>query len=262
MAITAKDLKFHHTATGANSTASSNLGGARQSLEIDSQIATFTTAVSGVVISRAGGCSESLACNLQYVSVGQTLAYKDNADTSFGTAVPVGAGGTFLLQGVNKGTLTVTVTPASLPGANVTGIFTFLAANGYVFANVQKAEAIAGSVKYRCIYLYNGSTTDAFLSVNPFLESQPVAGDTLAIGLDPAGNGNGTSTGVATTIANENTAPAGVTFSTPTSGPTGLAVGALASLTGRALWIRRTVPALSVGTVPDDFSHIGAQVSY
>jgi hypothetical protein len=73
-----------------------------------------------------------------------------------------------------------------------------------------------------------------------WVSAETPGGVNIAIGLDPAGVGNGSTTGVATTVANENTAPAGVTFSTPTSKGTGLAITDLAPGTGRAIWLRRT----------------------
>ena len=113
-----------------------------------------------------------------------------------------------------------------------------------LFDDVSAAEATAGDVEYRCVYVINRNESDSLTSVVVWIGSQTSSpGTSLDIGLDPAGNGNGRTTGVAATIANESTAPAGVTFSAPSSSGTGLSIGTLGPGEGRAIWVRRTVSA-------------------
>lgn len=106
-----------------------------------------------------------------------------------------------------------------------------------LFANALGAEAAAGSVKYRCFYVQNdhGSLTliDTLTWISQLTTSED---DEIAIGLDPAGV-NGT----ATTVANEDSAPAGVSFSTPTNSGAGLDIGDLEPGEFQAIWVRRTV---------------------
>lgn len=113
-----------------------------------------------------------------------------------------------------------------------------------LFANVSGAEAAAGSIKYRCFYIHNNHGSLTWQSVVEWILTQTPSTDTVvAIGLDPAGVGNGSTTGVATTIANEDTAPAGVTFSEPADKGSGLNIGNIASSNSQATWVRRTVTA-------------------
>lgn len=117
-----------------------------------------------------------------------------------------------------------------------------------LFDDITGAQSAAGSnyVDYRCLYVKNANATGSTLSnISNWLSAAAAAsGVQIAIGLDPAGIGDGSTTGVATTIANETTAPAGVTFSSPTTAATGLNVaGPLGNGQAYAVWIRRTVPA-------------------
>jgi hypothetical protein len=68
----------------------------------------------------------------------------------------------------------------------------------------------------------------------------------MSIGLDPVGK-NGT----ATTIATENDAPSGVTFSAPTSKATGLTVPDLAPSDYINVWVKRVVTA-GMSAIDDD----------
>lgn len=111
-----------------------------------------------------------------------------------------------------------------------------------LFDDVAFAEGAAGEAEYRCFYVQNGHATLALSDARIYI-SVPTssAGTEFDIGLDPAAvNAD------ATTVADENTAPAGVTFSRPTTyaaglvlnGSTGLVAGAR-----KAVWIKRTVTA-------------------
>jgi hypothetical protein len=121
-----------------------------------------------------------------------------------------------------------------------------------VFADVSSAEALAGSVKYRCIYFKN-TDADGTGLINPYLWiNQVMSGaDAVAIGLD--GNGKNAT---AVTIANENTAPAGVSFTAPTTKAGGLALPSqpYAQNDRIAIWIQRTVPASCAPAANDNGS--------
>lgn len=128
----------------------------------------------------------------------------------------------------------------------VSGIF------GGLFDDASAAEATAGDIEYRCLYIFNRHAADSLTSVVVWIEVQTTSADTsLDIGLDPAGNGNGATTGVATTVANEGTAPGGVAFSAPATAGAGLSIGTLGPGEGRAIWLRRTVNAGAVAASLD-----------
>ena len=100
------------------------------------------------------------------------------------------------------------------------------------------AESSAGDIEYRCIYVKNTHATLTYTGPNVvWISSQSASGHLLAIGLDPAAV-----SATATTVVNESTAPAGVSFTSPLSkGASGLSIPDLAPGQYKAIWLRRTV---------------------
>ncbi len=109
-----------------------------------------------------------------------------------------------------------------------------------LFDQVSGTENGASESEYRCVYFLNNHGTLTAEAIKAYISAETAGGASLAIGLDPAGVGNGTSTGVATVVANEDTAPTGVTFSSPTTDAGGLAPANVAPAQAFAIWIRRT----------------------
>lgn len=115
-----------------------------------------------------------------------------------------------------------------------------------LFDQTNETEAAAGDVEYRCIYITNAYAQTmvngkAYLSANT-----PSASTTMAIGL-----GTAAVNATEQTVANESTAPAGVTFSEPATQGAGLTIPSLPTGQHIALWIRRTVTAAAVATNND-----------
>jgi hypothetical protein len=119
-----------------------------------------------------------------------------------------------------------------------------------LFDAVAAAEAAAGSIEYRCVYLHNANATlDMTTAVVYVSANTPLAGTTLDIGV-----GTAAINGTEQTIANETTAPTGVAFSAPTTAGTGLALGTIPAGQHKAVWMRRTVTAGSGASANDTFS--------
>lgn len=108
-----------------------------------------------------------------------------------------------------------------------------------LFDAVSAAEASAGDTEYRCIYVKNNHGSLTLTAAKIWVQTNTPSGDT-AIAIALGGEGNG---GTAETPANENTAPAGETFSAPTDYSGGLSLGNLAAGEFYPVWIRRTVTA-------------------
>lgn len=116
-----------------------------------------------------------------------------------------------------------------------------------LFDAVAAAEAVAGRIEYRCIYLHNANTVDVMTAARVWLSANtPLAGTTIDIAV-----GSAAVNATEQTIASETTAPTGVTFSAP-SAP-GLALGNIPAGQHRAIWLRRTVTAGSASSPNDTF---------
>lgn len=134
---------------------------------------------------------------------------------------------------------------ASLGGAKSSEVMS--ATTDALFDAVSAAQAAAGLVEHRCIYLHNGNATDPMTAARVWISANtPLAGTTLEIGVGAAAV-NATETA----IANEAAVPAGVTFSAPSTAGAGLALGNIPAGQHKAIWLRRTVTAGSGASASD-----------
>lgn len=104
-----------------------------------------------------------------------------------------------------------------------------------LFDKVTGDENAASDVEYRCVYYQNNHATLSTDNGKLFVQSQVSGGASIAIGIDPAGK-NAT----AVVAADEDTAPSGVSFSTPTDRDNGLTIPDLDPGDYIAVWFRRT----------------------
>lgn len=130
------------------------------------------------------------------------------------------------------------------PLLSLGGIKSATAVPAGFFDTIVGAESTAGDIEYRCFYVHNAhATLDLQLPVI-FIQANTVSATTqVAIGI-------GTSALNATeqTIANESTAPVGVTFSEPATQGTGIALGTIPAGQHRAVWFRRSINAGSAAS--------------
>ena len=118
-----------------------------------------------------------------------------------------------------------------------------------IFDDVTSDEAASGDVEYRCVYIENTHATLSYQTAKVWIQAQTTSGDTdVAIGLAAAGL-NATETAV----ANENTAPAAVTFSAPSTFGAGLSLGTIPAGQHYGVWIRRTINA-GAASAADSFT--------
>jgi hypothetical protein len=126
-----------------------------------------------------------------------------------------------------------------------------------LFDQVSAAEAVAGDVEYRCVYLHNAGSVDMLDPVVWIAANTPLAGSVLAIGVGTAAIND-----TEQTVANESTAPAGVTFSEPASQGAGLALGSpIPAGQHKAIWLRRTITA-GAGNSANDTWQLGFASDY
>ena len=116
-----------------------------------------------------------------------------------------------------------------------------------LFDQVSGTESNAGDTEYRMVYLLNNHGSLTAQNTRIYISSNTGSADTtIEIGLAAAGL-NATETA----IADENTAPASVSFSAPTSYATGLNAGNIPAGQRYGVWIKRIVNA-GAAAVNDD----------
>jgi len=110
-------------------------------------------------------------------------------------------------------------------------------ASASLFDNVSSAEALAGDTEYRCIYVKNNHGSLTAQSVHLWITANTPSSDTdITIGL-----GTSAVNGTEQTVADENTAPTGVTFSSAANEGAAISIGDLAPGQTKAVWIKRVV---------------------
>lgn len=186
-----------------------------------------------------------------------SLMWQDNG-AGENDAVDVSVDGVYAIPAITGGNLVVTVTAASLPGADANDADVSITdISNELFDDISKAESFNGDTEYRCVYVENNDGTDIAFGLKLWinLDASP---DDLAIGLDLAGL-NGT----ADTIVDEGTAPSpAVTFTSPTTEASGLSFGDLAAGDQFAFWIRRTIAAANQVATNNDLSLLSFSASF
>jgi hypothetical protein len=115
---------------------------------------------------------------------------------------------------------------------------------------VSSAESSAGDTEYRCIYVRNSHGSLTLQSAKVWISTNTPSADTairIALGTSAV---NGTEQ----TIANESTAPTGVTWSTAANEGAALSIGNIPAGQHKAIWIERVVG--SSATAANDDSYV------
>lgn len=245
MPVGISDISFHKSLNTVSGTES--LGGAIGT-ELSPQYAQAQPAVvTGCYISRAQGNSSGTG-ELVYNPTQQTLSWRPPQSAVSFMSPPITANGSFTFGTLSTGTVTITYTYAQLPTTYKTENIVIVTPVHTVFDKVTTSMALLGDTQYRCLYIRNNHATLTATEVRAYLYAMPVAPQVVEIGKDPAGLGDGTTTGVAQTIADKSTAPSGVVFSSPTTAAAGISLGAIAPNTCIAVWQKRVVPNMSYGS--------------
>lgn len=152
-------------------------------------------------------------------------------DILFKLATTAGAAGNSLAQGDPNASLGKYVSTTQVSSTALNNLFD----------NISGAENAASDVEYRCFFVHNAHATLTLQSAVVYLSGgDPAGGANVAIGVDTtAASAIGSASAQALQVADEGTAPAGVSFSTPTTAGTGLALGNIGPGQCRAVWVRR-----------------------
>jgi hypothetical protein len=129
-----------------------------------------------------------------------------------------------------------------------------------LFDDISGAENAASTVDYRCIFVHNTNTANVAQNAVVYLSAETAGGANIAIATDNiAASAKGSASAQAAEIANETTAPSGVSaFSSPTTAGTGLSLGNIGIDAVKAFWIRRT--ATNSSALSNDGVTIAVQV--
>lgn len=130
-------------------------------------------------------------------------------------------------------------------GANTTAALSLGGAKSETLApagligDISSAQAAAGGVYYRCIYVHNGHATLTSLAPTVWIQTNTPSSDTtLDIGV-----GTAAVNGTEQTVADGLTAPVGVSFSAPSAYAGGVSLGDIPAGQHKALWLRYTLNA-------------------
>ena len=120
-----------------------------------------------------------------------------------------------------------------------------------LFDVVSSAEASSGDTEYRCVYVHNNHGTLTMQATKIWIVTNTPSTDTsIEIAL-----GSSTVNGTETSVANEDTAPSGPTFSAPASEGAALSIGDIPPGEHKAVWVKRIVNA-SAAAYNDDSATI------
>lgn len=245
-------LEFRHSGGELNTSPAADLGGIQSNTAVRGNTVSGTLA--GVTFLDAPGCAAGSATLAFTAATG--LATFAGPSATAGDAVNIDANGRYVLTDSLGQTLTIEVVAASLPETNAAPTLTIAAISNNLFDDVGKSEAFYGDVEYRCLYLRNTHDTDAFYDIKLYLALDATGPDGLFIGVE------GSPGDTAQTVANENTAPSGVTFTNPTSYGTGVAISQINPGQAAPVWIKRVVPANTETAAAPDIAAIGVRAGY
>lgn len=120
-----------------------------------------------------------------------------------------------------------------------------------LFDVISGAENAESDIEYRCFFVHNNHGSLTLQNAVVWLSAEVGGGAAAAIAVDDlAASPIGQAGAQADEIADEDTAPSGESFSSPTSKGTGLSVGNIAAGYCRAIWVRRT--AADTGPLDND----------
>lgn len=114
---------------------------------------------------------------------------------------------------------------------------------------VSSAESSSGDTEYRCIYVKNTHASLTLQAAKIWINTNTPSADTavrIALGTSAV---NGTEQ----TIANENTAPSGVTWSTAANEGAALSIGNIPNGQHKAIWIERVVNSSAAAATDDSY---------
>lgn len=217
-----------------NADPAQSLGGAMSAFEWRGMGAVISSTIPAIIIEAISPENGEGAATIAIT--GASLVYTP-PDGLAGGAVSIAEGARAVLTGTDTSKWVRVYRETGGTFSGEMSLTLVYAMNGVVaMTDADDAERQAGSTRYRCIILKAHGTEDVD-NLTFWLGSTGQA--TFAIGTEALVDGE------VQTIADDETAPSGVTFSTPETEEAGLVIGTIAAGEAIALWIRREIPAES-----------------
>lgn len=222
-----------------------SLGGVKSSTKLFGNAVTYDVAgLAGVTLNDFRAPDNVTTGTLDFNFTNTTLGFtKDGGNAPTGSAlVDISTDGDYILPCVEgDAILVVTVVVASLPGSDSSDTLTAVKINPNLFADVLEEDSLSGIDKYRHLY---ATSIDGVATVNLFVyikENYPSL-NVLAIGYENTVSGSEDQL-----LLNEDTAPTGVVFGSPTDTLSAESV-AITPLTSLGIFLKLSVPPLSVNS--------------
>lgn len=116
-----------------------------------------------------------------------------------------------------------------------------------LFDQVSGAEASAGDTEYRCLYVKNAHGTLTLQNAKVYVQTESGSADSDEL----IGLGTSAVNGTEQTVADESTAPAGVTFAQANGSANALTIGDIPAGQHKAIWVRRDISAAAAAANSD-----------
>lgn len=239
----AKNIDVFLSGGGSNTDPNASLGGIISATKLFGQLPVYdATTIAGVTLLDS---VKLLSVELTFVFATKLLSIKEVGEPLAAITVDVSVDGDYVLatpDGLTE--LSVSVVNASLPVADAAVTVTASNIMHNLFDAVSSVNSQVGDVNYRHIYLKN--KTALALSLKVIINTQLNGLDYIQIGFENTSSGS-----VDALLTNENSAPVGVTFNSPTIANDGVLLS-LSALGYVGVFIKRTVLALTDVNTPVD----------
>lgn len=254
--MNASDLKMYYSGGSSNTDPDASLGGIRSSTAIGGQTMDAFSSITGVTLLDIGGVLDGDA-TFYYYSSNKTLLWKPPGGVQGPAVSFLGVGsGVFLLEsagGAQDGYVLLSVVEASLPASNTVESLEVSTPSNELFDDILAGDAATGITKNRCLYLRNDHGSESLVQFFLYIASQTPGADMISIAVETSKVGDGSSTGVAITIADEEDSTNqldSLTFTSPSDLATAINVSeTIANGESIPIWIRCTVPPLVTDSV-------------
>lgn len=125
-----------------------------------------------------------------------------------------------------------------------------------LFDDISGDENAASTIDYRCMFIHNAHASLTLQGAKCWISAEVAGGASGAIALDASGVVTLGAAGQAQFIADETTAPTGLSFSAPTTKPSGLTIGDIPAGSCQAIWVKR----LAANTVAVDADGLSIRI--